>query len=377
MACGCLAADRVAEHGRDASLCALHRDFPRILYRICGLIPRLAAASTTRSTSSRPRRKSSSAACSWRPIPAISFWTRHAAPARLPTVAEQWGRRWITIDTSRVALALARARIMGARYPYYLLADSRDGQIREAEITRTAPSSQPSTAASGTASSTSEYRTSRSSRSRTTPRSTSSGSSGRRRSSRFATSSTLRVRQDGRNGRFHARPTTGQTRPRSCTPMVGGADRPAAGDRRVDRGQGRVRVPLRQAVRGQDEGPRRRPVHRREPQPAPHARRRRERRADRPAPGRRARRRRGADVRADDPRKPQGRRRPAGAQGGPDRLHVADAVAGRAGVRRGPVPARARPRSAPRSSSARSSARSSGRTSSRPRARPATPASTS
>jgi len=58
-------------------------------------------------------------------------------------VAEQWGRRWITIDTSRVALALARARIMGARYLYYLLADSRDGQIKEAEVTRTAPSSQP------------------------------------------------------------------------------------------------------------------------------------------------------------------------------------------------------------------------------------------
>ncbi|MGQ0522603.1 MAG: site-specific DNA-methyltransferase, partial [Betaproteobacteria bacterium] len=59
------------------------------------------------------------------------------------TVAEQWGRRWITIDTSRVALALARARIMGARYPYYLLADSRDGQMKEAEVTRSAPSSQP------------------------------------------------------------------------------------------------------------------------------------------------------------------------------------------------------------------------------------------
>ncbi|MNJ26404.1 Modification methylase DpnIIB [compost metagenome] len=58
-------------------------------------------------------------------------------------VAEQWGRRWITIDTSRVALALARARIMGARYPFYLLADSREGQIKEAEITRTVPSSQP------------------------------------------------------------------------------------------------------------------------------------------------------------------------------------------------------------------------------------------
>jgi adenine-specific DNA-methyltransferase len=55
-------------------------------------------------------------------------------------VAEQWGRRWITVDTSRVALALARARVMGARYPFYLLADSREGQLKEAEVTRTAPS---------------------------------------------------------------------------------------------------------------------------------------------------------------------------------------------------------------------------------------------
>jgi adenine-specific DNA-methyltransferase len=54
-------------------------------------------------------------------------------------VAEQWGRRWITMDTSRVALALARARIMGARYPWYLLADSPEGQRKEAEITRSAP----------------------------------------------------------------------------------------------------------------------------------------------------------------------------------------------------------------------------------------------
>ena len=58
-------------------------------------------------------------------------------------VAEQWGRRWITIDTSRVALALARARIMGARYPFYLLADSAEGQRKEAEITRKAPSEAP------------------------------------------------------------------------------------------------------------------------------------------------------------------------------------------------------------------------------------------
>jgi adenine-specific DNA-methyltransferase len=58
-------------------------------------------------------------------------------------VAEQWGRRWITIDTSRVAIALARSRLMGARYPYYLLADSPEGQQKEAEVTRSVPKSTP------------------------------------------------------------------------------------------------------------------------------------------------------------------------------------------------------------------------------------------
>ena len=58
-------------------------------------------------------------------------------------VAEQWGRRWITIDTSRVALALARARIMGARYPYYLLADSREGQHKEAALAHKVPAETP------------------------------------------------------------------------------------------------------------------------------------------------------------------------------------------------------------------------------------------
>jgi len=56
-------------------------------------------------------------------------------------VAEQWGRRWITIDTSRVALALTRSRIMGARYPYYILKDSINGQLKEAELNRAEPSS--------------------------------------------------------------------------------------------------------------------------------------------------------------------------------------------------------------------------------------------
>lgn len=58
-------------------------------------------------------------------------------------VAEQWGRRWITIDTSRVALALARSRIMGARFPYYILADSEEGQIMEAKISGRTPPMTP------------------------------------------------------------------------------------------------------------------------------------------------------------------------------------------------------------------------------------------
>jgi adenine-specific DNA-methyltransferase len=54
--------------------------------------------------------------------------------------AEHWGRRYITIDTSRVALALARARIMGDRYPYFLLADSTEGKLKESELSQSIPS---------------------------------------------------------------------------------------------------------------------------------------------------------------------------------------------------------------------------------------------
>ncbi len=50
-------------------------------------------------------------------------------------VAEQWGRRWITVDTSRVALALARQRVMGAKYPWYLLADTAEGRAKEQSLT--------------------------------------------------------------------------------------------------------------------------------------------------------------------------------------------------------------------------------------------------
>ena len=58
-------------------------------------------------------------------------------------VAEQWGRRWITADTSRVALALARARLMGARYPYFHLVDSPEGRDKEQRVSGQAPSDGP------------------------------------------------------------------------------------------------------------------------------------------------------------------------------------------------------------------------------------------
>ncbi len=44
-------------------------------------------------------------------------------------VAEQWGRRWITIDTSRIALNIAKTRLMTATFPFYTLYDSEDGAV--------------------------------------------------------------------------------------------------------------------------------------------------------------------------------------------------------------------------------------------------------
>ncbi len=61
----------------------------------------------------------------------------------LPYVAEQWGRRWITIDTSRVALTLARARLMGARFDYYHIRNSERGASKEGEVTGKPPAEGP------------------------------------------------------------------------------------------------------------------------------------------------------------------------------------------------------------------------------------------
>ncbi len=46
-------------------------------------------------------------------------------------VAEQWGRRWITTDTSRVALNIAKTRLMTATFPWYTLTDEQAGLPRE------------------------------------------------------------------------------------------------------------------------------------------------------------------------------------------------------------------------------------------------------
>jgi adenine-specific DNA-methyltransferase len=54
-------------------------------------------------------------------------------------VAEQWGRRWITIDTSRIALNIAKQRLMTAVFPYYNLYDKQGGDIRQGFIYKTVP----------------------------------------------------------------------------------------------------------------------------------------------------------------------------------------------------------------------------------------------
>ena len=188
-------------------------------------------------------------------------------------VAEQWGRRWITIDTSRVALALARARIMGARYPFYLLADSREGQLKEAEVTRTAPSSQP---VHGNIRHGFVYER--------VPHITLKSIANNAEIDVIwdkwqATLEPLREKLNAALKKTWQeweipREADSQVAGRgeeAARRLVAGPHRPAEGDRRVHRRQGRVRIPLRQALRGQEEGPRGRSLHRREPQPAPRA----------------------------------------------------------------------------------------------------------
>ncbi len=54
-------------------------------------------------------------------------------------VAEQWGRRWITTDTSGVPLAIARQRLLSAVYDWYHLQDSKEGALEEAQLSGKPP----------------------------------------------------------------------------------------------------------------------------------------------------------------------------------------------------------------------------------------------
>ena len=192
-------------------------------------------------------------------------------------VAEQWGRRWITIDTSRVALALARARHHGRalsllparrlaarasarkpRSPARAPADTpTHGDIRQGFVYERVPHITLKSIANNAEIDVIWEKWQ------------ADAGAAAREAERGARSKTWEEWEIPREADAKW-PDAAQEAARR---LVGGADRPAEGDRRLDRRQGRVRVPLRQALRGQEEGPRRRAVHGREPVAAPRARR--------------------------------------------------------------------------------------------------------
>jgi hypothetical protein len=201
-------------------------------------------------------------------------------------VAEQWGRRWITIDTSRVALALARARIMGARYPTTCSPTAAKGQLQgsRGHARRRHPGANTTGARQHPPGFVYERvpahhaevdRQQRRDRRHL-------GHLAEEARSHRASRSTRRSSRRGRSGRSpRGRREVARRHEEAARRMVAGAHRAAEGDRRLHRRQGRVRVPLRQALRRQEEGPRRRPVHGRKPLAAPRAGCGRERRTDR------------------------------------------------------------------------------------------------
>ena len=295
-------------------------------------------------------------------------------------VAEQWGRRWITIDTSRVALALARARIMGARYPYLparrrATARSRKprsraplrarrpvhGNIRQGFVYERVPHITLKSIANNAEIDVIWEKL----QAKLEPL-------------REQLNAALKQDMGGMGNPARGRRRLAGRRRRSCTPNGGKAriarqkeidasiaakaefeylyDKPYEDKKKVRvAGPFTVESLTPHRVLAVDEN---------------------DELID-ALKAKTARRRRQEILRPDDPGKPQDRRRPAGAQGRQDRLHLAHALARRSGLRRRPVYGRRRRRrSAPPSSSARSSAPSRVPIWSRPPARPATPVST-
>ena len=155
----------------------------------------------------------------------------------------------------------------GRALSVYLLADSREGQLKEAEVTRTAPSSQPvhGNIRHGFVYERVPHITLKSIANNAEidviwEQVAGEAGAAAREAERRAQEAVAGMGNPARSRRRVA--GRGEEAARR---LVAGAHRPAEGDRRLHRRQGRVRIPLRQALRGQEEGPRRRPVHRREP----------------------------------------------------------------------------------------------------------------
>ena len=172
---------------------------------------------------------------------------------------------------------------MGARYPYYLLADSRTGQLKEAEIERKAPSRIPPLRRHPPGLRLWARAPHHPARHRQQRRD-------RRHLGRFPATVGAVARRAERRARHglggvgdppRGRRGLAARREKTARKLVAAAHRPPAGDRRLHRRQGRLRIPLRQALRGPQQSARRRPLHRREHLPPPRPRRRRERRVHR------------------------------------------------------------------------------------------------
>ena len=165
-------------------------------------------------------------------------------------VAEQWGRRWITIDTSRVAVALARSRLMGARYPYYLLADSPEGQRKEAEVARTPPSSAQTHGdlRLGFVYERVPHITLKSIANNAEIDVIWDKWQETSRTCSFQARRYTRQAVGGMGNSARGRPKMARRRENASRPMVEGSDRTSEGGRRLDRRQGRVRISLRQAL---------------------------------------------------------------------------------------------------------------------------------
>ena len=283
--------------------------------------------------------RSSNAASSWPPTPATSCSTRPAVPAQ-PLCRRAMGPP-LDHDRHIARRAGAGPRPHHGRTLSVLPAGrfSREGQLKEAEVTRTVPFAARLTATSARASSTSACRTSRSSPSPTTPRSTSSGRSGRRSWSRCAKKLNAALKKNWEEWEIprEADDKWPEQR-RSCTPN--GGKRASPGRRRST-----PPSPPRPSSNTSTTSPTR--TRRRSASPG-----RSPSRASRPhrvlgvdendelidgQPKSKSGRRRRGRLCPDDPGEPQDRRRAAGAQGRQDHLHVAHALARRLRLRRRPL----------------------------------------